>query len=66
MDPLIYIHVPRLELIRLLACDDDGESLAVAGSPPERLGRLLLTQQEQVELTTADLKWVRDHITQVT
>ena len=61
-DPLIYISVPAEDLARLL-----DEALTAAGSAPERLKALLEkgAKEDKLQLTTDDLKCIRDHITQV-
>ncbi len=67
MDPLIYVSIPWRDLTDLLEMDGETQSSATK-SMPERLQRLMDKQPEQeddVRLTTADLQWIRDHISQV-
>jgi len=67
MDPLIYIRVSRRDLTHILAADKE-TSTEVIESLPERLQRLMdkePEQEEHVELTTADLLWIKCHISQV-
>ena len=69
MDPLIYIYLPRRDLAQLLAEAEEeaGTVSATKNNLPDRLAQMMEKEPEgeEIPITTADLKLIRDHIPQV-